>query len=215
MWSFLCLAVDSRLRLSQTPVSAVVGLAAATTAPLAVAPPAAKPGSRIELCRTLFDRFAQGQELLRRNHGVPVLNQQAVLDIFITYLSVQCRVPAEVTEMLQRMRAGSLMNNAGGTTGGRLQLSNACLIKEPAFFDSVCNDFFRSGPTCHFELFPSTTKSIEASSFAAPHNALLAPARRSCGCRPSSPSSPSRRSSGSGRSGCWSPPMRTTAGATS
>ena len=102
MWSVLCLAVDSRLRLSQTPVSAVVGLAAATTAPLAVAPPAAKPGSRIELCRTLFDRFAQGQELLRRNHGVPVLNQQAVLDIFITYLSVQCRVPAEVTEMLQR-----------------------------------------------------------------------------------------------------------------
>ena len=82
---------------------------------------------------------------------------------------------AEVTEMLQRMRAGSLMNYAGGTTGGRLQLSNACLIKEPAFFDSVCNDFFRSGPTCHFELFPSTAKSIEASSLAAPHSALLAP----------------------------------------
>jgi len=124
----------------------------------------------------MFARFARGQELLRRNHGVPVLNQQAVLDLFITHLNVQCRVPAEVTEMLQRMRAGSLMNNAGGTTGGRLQLSNACLIKEPAFFDSVCNDFFRSGPTCHFELFPSTTKSIEASSFAAPHSALLAPA---------------------------------------
>lgn len=114
------------------------------------------------MCRSMFSRFSRGQELLRRNHGVPVLNQQAVLDQFITFLNVQCRVPAEVTEMLQRMRAGSLMNNAGGTSGGRLQMTQACMCKEPAFFESVSKDFFRSGPTVHFELFPSTTKSIEA-----------------------------------------------------
>eukprot|EP00316_Scyphosphaera_apsteinii_P008226 CAMPEP_0119319388 /NCGR_PEP_ID=MMETSP1333-20130426/49229_1 /TAXON_ID=418940 /ORGANISM="Scyphosphaera apsteinii, Strain RCC1455" /LENGTH=470 /DNA_ID=CAMNT_0007325781 /DNA_START=44 /DNA_END=1456 /DNA_ORIENTATION=+ len=116
----------------------------------------------IEMCRSMFSRFARGQELLRRNHGVPVLNQQEVLDMFIAYLNVQCRVPAEVIEMLQRMRSGSFMNNAGGTSGGRLQMSQACMCKEPAFFESVCESFFRSGPTVHFELFPSTTKSIEA-----------------------------------------------------
>ena len=114
------------------------------------------------MCRSMFSRFSKGQELLRRNHGVPVLNQQAVLDHFISYLNVQCRVPAEVTEMLQRMRVGSLMNNAGGTAGGRLQLSQACLNKEAAFVVECCENFFRSGPGVHMELFPSTTKSIEA-----------------------------------------------------
>ena len=138
-----------------------------TVVPAAIAPPS-KPGKvestdeTLDLCRNLFTRFSRGQELLRRNHGVPVLNQQAVLDLFITYLNVQCRVPAEVTEMLQRMRAGSLMNNAGGTSGGRLQMTRACMNREPAFFDSLCESFFKTGPTSHFELFPSTTKSIEA-----------------------------------------------------
>ena len=116
----------------------------------------------IAMCRSLFSRFARGQELLRRNHGVPVLNQQEVLDRFIAYLNVECRVPAEVTEMLQRMRVGSFLNSAGGTAGGRLQMSNACLNKEPAFFEQVCENFFRKTPTTHFEIFPSTTKSIEA-----------------------------------------------------
>ena len=41
-------------------------------------------------------------------------------------------------------------------------MTQACMCKEPAFFESVSKDFFRSGPTVHFELFPSTTKSIEA-----------------------------------------------------
>ena len=64
--------------------------------PAAIAPPS-KPGKvestdeTLDLCRNLFTRFSRGQELLRRNHGVPVLNQQAVLDLFITYLNAQCR----------------------------------------------------------------------------------------------------------------------------
>ena len=80
----------------------------------------------------------------------------------ISYLNVQCRVPAEVTEMLQRMRVGSMMNNAGGTTGGRLQMTQACMNKEPAFYQTVLEAFFRPGASSHYELFPSTTKSIEA-----------------------------------------------------
>jgi len=117
----------------------------------------------IQMCRSMFTRFSRGQELLRRNHGVPVLHQQDVLDQFIRYLNTQCRVPAEVVEMLQHMRDGSLMNTAGGTSGGRLPISSACMNKEPAFIQSVCQSLFgRSGETVRFELFPSTTKSIEA-----------------------------------------------------
>lgn len=114
------------------------------------------------MCRSMFTRFADGQELLRRNHGVPVLDQQGVLDRFIDHLNTECRVPAEVTEMLQRMRRGSLLNNAGGTAGGRLQMTQACMNKEPAFYQIVLEAFFRPGPSSHYELFPSTTKSIEA-----------------------------------------------------
>ena len=127
----------------------------------------------IDMCRSMFSRFSKGQEMLRRNHGVPVLNQQAVLDQFINYLNVQCRVPAEVTEMLQRMRSGSCMNNAGGTSGGRLRMTEACLCKEPAFVESVCDAFFRGGTSTHFELFPSTTKSIEAFVSLLAHEASL------------------------------------------
>mmetsp|Transcript_593 Transcript_593/g.834 ORF Transcript_593/g.834 Transcript_593/m.834 type:complete len:97 (-) Transcript_593:320-610(-) len=94
------------------------------------------------MCRSMFTRFSRGQELLRRNHGVPVLHQQDVLDQFIRYLNTQCRVPAEVVEMLQHMRDGSLMNTAGGTSGGRLPISSACMNKEPAFIQSVCQSLF-------------------------------------------------------------------------
>jgi len=96
----------------------------------------------IQMCRSMFTRFSRGQELLRRNHGVPVLHQQDVLDQFIRYLNTQCRVPAEVVEMLQHMRDGSLMNTAGGTSGGRLPISSACMNKEPAFIQSVCQSLF-------------------------------------------------------------------------
>mmetsp|Transcript_23802 Transcript_23802/g.27153 ORF Transcript_23802/g.27153 Transcript_23802/m.27153 type:complete len:82 (-) Transcript_23802:10-255(-) len=70
------------------------------------------------MCRSMFTRFSRGQELLRRNHGVPVLHQQDVLDQFIR----------DVT--------------AGGTSGGRLPISSACMNKEPAFIQSVCQSLF-------------------------------------------------------------------------
>jgi len=59
------------------------------------------------------------------------------------------------------MREGAMLNGAGGTQGGRLQLSQACLNKEEEFQESVKEAFFREGDV-HFELFPSTTKSIES-----------------------------------------------------
>lgn len=67
---------------------------------------AAADQESLAMVRSLFGRFSRGQELLRRNHGVPVLHQQAVLDQFIDYLNVACRVPAEMTELLSRMRQG-------------------------------------------------------------------------------------------------------------
>jgi len=123
---------------------------------------AAADQESLAMVRSLFGRFSRGQELLRRNHGVPVLHQQAVLDQFIDYLNVACRVPAETTELLSRMRQGALMNSAGGTSGGRLQMTLACLCKEPAFVERVTETFFRASPTSRLELFPSTTKSVEA-----------------------------------------------------
>ena len=54
-----------------------------------------------------------------------------------------------------------MLNGAGGTQGGRLQLSLACLNKEEEFQEHVKEAFFREGDV-HFELFPSTTKSIES-----------------------------------------------------
>ena len=54
-----------------------------------------------------------------------------------------------------------MLNGAGGTQGGRLQLSLACLNKEEEFQEHVKEAFFRDGDV-HFELFPSTTKSIES-----------------------------------------------------
>ena len=117
----------------------------------------------VALCSRMFARFARGQELLRRNHGVPVLHGPATLDRFVRDLNVHHGVPVEATEMLQRMRSGALMNSAGGTRGGRLAMTVACLNKEPAFQDRVKELYFgRADENVHFELFPSTTKSIEA-----------------------------------------------------
>ena len=36
-----------------------------------------------DLCRTMFARFARGQELCRRNHGAPVLHGPDTLDLFV------------------------------------------------------------------------------------------------------------------------------------
>ena len=113
-----------------------------------------------DLCRTMFARFARGQELLRRNHGAPVLHGPDTLDLFVGDLAAGGVAP-DVIELLQRMREGAMLNGAGGTQGGRLQLSLACLNKEDEFQESVKEAFFREGDV-HFELFPSTTKSIES-----------------------------------------------------
>jgi hypothetical protein len=112
------------------------------------------------LCRTMFARFARGQELLRRNHGAPVLHGPDTLDLFVGDLAAGGVAP-DVIELLQRMREGAFLNGAGGTQGGRLQLSLACLNKEEEFQTHVKEAFFRDGDV-HFELFPSTTKSIES-----------------------------------------------------
>ena len=113
-----------------------------------------------DLCRTMFARFARGQELLRRNHGAPVLHGPDTLDLFVGDLAAGGVAP-DVIELLQRMREGAFLNGAGGTQGGRLQLSLACLNKEEEFQQSVKEAFFREGDV-HFELFPSTTKSNES-----------------------------------------------------
>ena len=113
-----------------------------------------------DLCRTMFARFARGQELLRRNHGAPVLHGPDTLDLFVGDLAAGGVAP-DVIELLQRMREGAMLNGAGGTQGGRLQLSLACLNKEDEFQTHVKEEFFRAGDV-HFELFPSTTKSIES-----------------------------------------------------
>ena len=113
-----------------------------------------------DLCRTMFARFARGQELLRRNHGAPVLHGPDTLDLFVGDLAAGGVAP-DVIELLQRMREGAFLNGAGGTQGGRLQLSLACLNKEDEFQTHVKEAFFREGDV-HFELFPSTTKSIES-----------------------------------------------------
>ena len=113
-----------------------------------------------DLCRTMFARFARGQELLRRNHGAPVLHGPDTLDLFVGDLAAGGVAP-DVIELLQRMREGAMLNGAGGTQGGRLQLSLACLNKEEEFQEHVKEAFFRDGDV-HFELFPSTTKSIES-----------------------------------------------------
>ena len=113
-----------------------------------------------DLCRTMFARFARGQELLRRNHGAPVLHGPDTLDLFVGDLAAGGVAP-DVIELLQRMREGAMLNGAGGTQGGRLQLSLACLNKEDEFQTHVKEAFFRDGDV-HFELFPSTTKSIES-----------------------------------------------------
>ena len=113
-----------------------------------------------DLCRTMFARFARGQELLRRNHGAPVLHGPDTLDLFVGDLAAGGVAP-DVIELLQRMREGAMLNGAGGTQGGRLQLSQACLNKEEEFQESVKEAYFREG-NVHFELFPSTTKSIES-----------------------------------------------------
>jgi hypothetical protein len=113
-----------------------------------------------DLCRTMFARFARGQELLRRNHGAPVLHGPDTLDLFVGDLAAGGVAP-DVIELLQRMREGAMLNGAGGTQGGRLQLSQACLNKEDEFQEHVKEAFFRDGDV-HFELFPSTTKSIES-----------------------------------------------------
>ena len=113
-----------------------------------------------DLCRTMFARFARGQELLRRNHGAPVLHGPDTLDLFVGDLAAGGVAP-DVIELLQRMREGAMLNGAGGTQGGRLQLSLACLNKEDEFQTHVKEAFFREGDV-HFELFPSTTKSIES-----------------------------------------------------
>ena len=113
-----------------------------------------------DLCRTMFARFARGQELLRRNHGAPVLHGPDTLDLFVGDLAAGGVAP-DVIELLQRMREGAMLNGAGGTQGGRLQLSQACLNKEEEFQEHVKEAFFRDGDV-HFELFPSTTKSIES-----------------------------------------------------
>ena len=113
-----------------------------------------------DLCRTMFARFARGQELLRRNHGAPVLHGPDTLDLFVGDLAAGGVAP-DVIELLQRMREGAMLNGAGGTQGGRLQLSLACLNKEEEFQEHVKEAFFREGDV-HFELFPSTTKSIES-----------------------------------------------------
>ena len=122
-----------------------------------------------DLCRTMFARFARGQELLRRNHGAPVLHGPDTLDLFVGDLAAGGVAP-DVIELLQRMREGAMLNGAGGTQGGRLQPSLAeskcstqcaCLNKEEEFQEHVKEAFFRDGDV-HFELFPSTTKSIES-----------------------------------------------------
>ena len=113
-----------------------------------------------DLCRTMFARFARGQELLRRNHGAPVLHGPDTLDLFVGDLAAGGVAP-DVIELLQRMREGAMLNGAGGTQGGRLQLSLACLNKEEEFQSSIKEAYFREG-NVHFELFPSTTKSIES-----------------------------------------------------
>ena len=114
-----------------------------------------------DLCRTMFARFARGQELLRRNHGAPVLHgPDTSPDLFVGDLAAGGVAP-DVIELLQRMREGAMLNGAGGTQGGRLQLSLACLNKEDEFQEHVKEAFFREGDV-HFELFPSTTKSIES-----------------------------------------------------
>ena len=113
-----------------------------------------------DLCRTMFARFARGQELLRRNHGAPVLHGPDTLDLFVGDLAAGGVAP-DVIELIQRMREGAFLNGAGGTQGGRLQLSLACLNKEEEFQEHVKEAFFREGDV-HFELFPSTTKSIES-----------------------------------------------------
>ena len=77
-----------------------------------------------DLCRTMFARFARGQELLRRNHGAPVLHGPDTLDLFVRDLAAGGVAP-DVIELLQRMREGAMLNGAGGTQGGRLQLCRA------------------------------------------------------------------------------------------
>ena len=77
-----------------------------------------------DLCRTMFARFARGQELLRRNHGAPVLHGPDTLDLFVGDLAAGGVAP-DVIELLQRMREGAMLNGAGGTQGGRLQLCRA------------------------------------------------------------------------------------------
>ena len=92
--------------------------------------------------------------------GAPVLHGPDTLDLFVGDLAAGGVAP-DVIELLQRMREGAMLNGAGGTQGGRLQLSLACLNKEEEFQEHVKEAFFRDGDV-HFELFPSTTKSIES-----------------------------------------------------
>ena len=124
------------------------------------------------LCRSMLARFERGQERLLNNHGLPVLHGPAVLDAFVRHLTTR-GAPAEVTAMLQRMRQGALQNAAGGTRGGCLRISESCLNKEVAFSRHVEETYFRKGESVHFELFPSTTKSIEAFCALLAHEASL------------------------------------------
>ena len=124
------------------------------------------------LCRRMLARFERGQERLLNNHGLPVLHGPAVLDAFVRHLTNR-GAPAEVTAMLQRMRQGALQNAAGGTRGGRLPITESCLNKEVAFSRHVEETYFRKGDSVHFELFPSTTKSVEAFCALLAHEASL------------------------------------------
>lgn len=114
------------------------------------------------LVATLGARFDSGQKLLRLNAGVPIIDQQRSLDQFESYLEKECGVNQTTLDTLRKMRYGSLMNLAGGASGSKLNVGGMCLAKSKELLDAMVQAYFQSSSTARLEIFPSTTKSIEA-----------------------------------------------------
>lgn len=119
---------------------------------------------RVARLAEVLRRYEAGQELLRQNAGVPIVDQQGVLDAFVAYLRDHLEPnELEMLEGLERMRSGSFLNMAGGTAGAsRLVMTKACLTHTRALRESLLEWFFQQTTTARVELLPSTTMSIEA-----------------------------------------------------
>eukprot|EP00954_Amorphochlora_amoebiformis_P018095 1323635-Amorphochlora_amoeboformis.AAC.2 len=112
----------------------------------------------------MLEKLQNTQRIVTLNAGLPLFNQQAIIESFLVYLRKNYpanSLPSGLS--LDALKQMCNLNVSGGALGGRgLQVNRLSLIKEAKFRTRVSQIMARDMNSPHVEIFPNSTTCIIA-----------------------------------------------------